>query len=387
MPEDWPRPNVMVVDDTPQNLRLLESMLRGWGYRVFCFPRGDLALKAAARSRPDLILLDINMPGMNGYEVCKRLKADETLKEIPVIFISALNEARDRTAALRVGGVDYVTKPFQFEEVQARVATHLELTWARRALRRQDEILEEKLRQRTRDIVTPQDAMIHSLALLAEYRDNETRGHIMRTQRYVRALAAHLASHPRFQGLLDDVATDLLFRGTPLHDVGKVAVPDRILLKPGKLTADEFEEIKKHAVYGREAIVRAEEWLEEDDELSFLHTAREIAISHHEKWDGSGYPFGLKGEEIPLSGRLMALFDVYDVLVTKRIHKPPLPHEEAVEIITHGDGRVMPEHFDPDILHAFEEIHETFRQIALEHADYDEERQVLAGTASSGSTE
>ena len=384
MTEDLSRESkadVLVVDDTPANLRLLAGMLRDRGYRVRPVPSGKAALRAASSEAPDLILLDINMPEMNGYEVCRRLKEDENLRAIPVIFISALSETMDKVKAFGCGGVDYVTKPFQFEEVDARVETHLELKAAREALEHQNEILEEKVRLRTKELVDTQDVTVHSLAVLAEYRDNETGGHIMRTQRYVRALAAHMASHPRFQDYLDKATVELLFKSTPLHDIGKVGVPDSILLKPAKLTDEEFEQMKRHTIYGRDAIVEAERRLHGDSSISFLTIAKEITIAHHEKWDGSGYPYGLKEEDIPVSGRLMAIFDVYDALVTKRVYKPPFPHGKAVEIITQGDGRVMPSHFDPDILKAFEETHETFRDIAIEFADHDEEREILAKKA------
>ena len=384
MTEDLSRESkadVLVVDDTPANLRLLAGMLRDRGYRVRPVPSGKAALRAASSEAPDLILLDINMPEMNGYEVCRRLKEDENLRAIPVIFISALSETMDKVKAFGCGGVDYVTKPFQFEEVDARVETHLELKAAREALEHQNEILEEKVRLRTKELVDTQDVTVHSLAVLAEYRDNETGGHIMRTQRYVRALAAHMASHPRFQDYLDKATVELLFKSTPLHDIGKVGVPDSILLKPAKLTDEEFEQMKRHTIYGRDAIIEAERRLHGDSSISFLTIAKEITIAHHEKWDGSGYPYGLKEEDIPVSGRLMAIFDVYDALVTKRVYKPPFPHGKAVEIITQGDGRVMPSHFDPDILKAFEETHETFRDIAIEFADHDEEREILAKKA------
>lgn len=370
--------DILVVDDTPANLRLLAGMLGDRGYKVRPVSNGKAALRAARSEAPDLVLLDINMPEMDGYEVCRRLKGDEDLRAVPVIFISALSETLDKVKAFGVGGVDYVTKPFQFEEVSARVETHLELKAAREALERQNEILEEKVRQRTKELADSQDVTIHSLAVLAEYRDNETGGHIMRTQRYVRALAGHLASHPRFQHYLDTRTTELLFKSTPLHDIGKVGVPDCILLKPGKLTDEEFEQMKQHAVYGRDAIIEAERRLDGDRRISFLTIAKEITIAHHEKWDGSGYPYGLEGEQIPISGRLMAIFDVYDALISKRVYKPPFPHEKAVAIITQGDGRVMPGHFDPGILNVFAETHETFREIAIEYADHDEEREVLS---------
>ena len=372
------RSNILVVDDTPANLRLLSGMLKDDGYKVRPVPSGKAALRAASSEAPDLILLDINMPEMNGYEVCRRLKANADLADVPVIFISALNETLDKVKAFSVGGVDYVTKPFQFKEVRARVETHLELRAARQALRNQNEILEQKVRERTRELAVTQEVTIHSMAVLAEYRDNETGGHIMRTQHYVRTVAERLASQSRFRDDLDPATIGLFFKSTPLHDIGKVGVPDAILLKPGKLTAEEFEEMKKHTIYGRDAIRRAEERLGEDEGFSFLRIGREITASHHEKWDGSGYPDGLKGEEIPLVGRLMAIFDVYDALISKRVYKPPFPHAKAVEIITQGDGRVMPTHFDPDVLEDFRERHDEFRQIAYRYADHEEERVTLS---------
>ena len=372
------RSNILVVDDTPANLRLLSGMLKDDGYKVRPVPSGKAALRAASSEAPDLILLDINMPEMNGYEVCRRLKANADLADVPVIFISALNETLDKVKAFSVGGVDYVTKPFQFKEVRARVETHLELRAARQALQNQNEILEQKVRERTRELAVTQEVTIHSMAVLAEYRDNETGGHIMRTQHYVRTVAERLASQSRFRDDLDPATIGLFFKSTPLHDIGKVGVPDAILLKPGKLTAEEFEEMKKHTIYGRDAIRRAEERLGEDEGFSFLRIGREITASHHEKWDGSGYPAGLKGEEIPLVGRLMAIFDVYDALISKRVYKPPFPHAKAVEIITQGDGRVMPTHFDPDVLEDFRERHDEFRQIAYRYADHEEERVTLS---------
>lgn len=352
-------------------------MLRERGIKARPAASGATALRVAGAHPPDLVLLDVSMPDMDGYEVCRRLKGNPRLREIPVIFISALHEADDKVAAFRAGGVDYITKPFRFEEVSARVQAHLELVAARLHLQDQKQLLERQVEERTRELYNTQSIAIHSLAVLAEYRDNETGGHIMRTQHYMRALARRLATHPRFAGELDDGAIDLLFKSAPLHDIGKVGVPDRILLKPGALTSQERAEMQRHTIYGRDAIVNAEARLGEGASLSFLGLAKEITATHHERWDGSGYPAGLQGEAIPLSGRLMAIVDVYDALISRRVYKPPFPHSRAVEIITTGDGRVMPEHFDPDVLAAFFELREDFRDIALRYADHDEERAAL----------
>jgi HD-GYP domain-containing protein (c-di-GMP phosphodiesterase class II) len=218
------------------------------------------------------------------------------------------------------------------------------------------------LRQRTEELQLTRDATIHSLASLAETRDNETGQHIIRTQHYVRILAEELKEHPDFRSFLDATTIDLLYKSAPLHDIGKVGIPDRILLKPGRLTEDEFEIMKQHAVYGRDALLSAVEQLGEN---SFLHLAREIAHTHHEKWDGSGYPQGLQGTDIPISGRLMALADVYDALISKRIYKEAFSHEKAFDIITEGRGS----HFDPNVVDAFLNCEELFKEIAAEHSD------------------
>lgn len=227
-----------------------------------------------------------------------------------------------------------------------------------------------KLKEAEEEIALTQDVTIESMGTLAEYRDPETGGHIKRTRSYIRLLATHLLDHPKYKETLDEATIELLYKSAPLHDIGKVAIPDNILLKAGKLTDEEFAIMKKHTNYGTEVIAVQEEKLGID---SFLHLAREIAATHQEKWDGTGYPEGLKGEEIPVSGRLMALADVYDALISKRVYKPPFPHKKAVEIISKGKGS----HFDPDMVEAFLELEDEFRKIALEHADFDEERENL----------
>jgi len=362
--------NIVIVDDMPDNLRLLMGILTERGYRIRPVSKALRALAMIQSELPDLILLDIKMPDMSGYEVCKQLKADERTRDIPVIFLSALNEVFDKVKAFSLGGVDYVTKPFVVEEVLARVQTHLTLKRAKEALENQNALLEAKVRERTQELALTQEATIQALASLAETRDNETGGHIRRTQNYVKVLAQQLKSHKKFRDFLDKRTIELLYKSAPLHDIGKVGIPDRILLKPGKLTDEEFEEMKKHTHYGRDAILKAEENFQS---TSFLYFAREIASTHHEKWDGCGYLQGLKGQEIPISGRIMALADVYDALISKRVYKPPLPHTKAVAIITEGKGT----HFDPDIVDAFLELKQDFRRIALIYADHEEERKAL----------
>jgi len=305
------------------------------------------------------------MPGMDGYEVCRRLKADENTCEIPVILQTSLVDAEDEAKGLALGAVDYITKPFNFDLLRARMRTHIEL-------KRHRDDLEHLVRERTHELQRTQTVMIESLGTLAEFRDPETGGHIKRTQAYIKALALHLRCNPRYAPLLTDDYIEMLRISAPLHDVGKLGVPDGVLLKPGKLNAAEFELMKRHTVFGNDALRISEEKLGQG---TFLHTAREMAYTHHEKWDGSGYPQGLKKDQIPLSGRLMAIADVYDALISKRVYKPPMPHAEAVAIIREGRGN----HFDPDLVDAFLSIHETFRNIALTYADCDEDRQMLGG--------
>jgi putative two-component system response regulator len=354
---------VLIVDDTPANLQLLESILQERGYQVRAAISGQMALKAVRVQAPDIILLDINMPDMNGYEVCHALKADPLLVNIPVIFVSAAVDTADKLRAFKEGGVDYVTKPFQPLEVLARVATHLEL-------KRHQENLEDLVQERTRELLLTQDAVIYGLGILAEYRDPETGLHLKRTQLYVRLLAEHLQHHPRFQGYFDDTTIRRLYHSAPLHDIGKVGVPDSILLKPGKLTESEFAQMKRHSAYGRDVIERIKAGMHDEMVSSFLKLAGECAYSHHEYWNGSGYQ-GLRAEAIPVAGRLMALADVYDALTSKRTYKPAFSHERAVEIITEGDGRTAPEQFDPDVLQAFVELQDSFRKVSASYKDDD----------------
>ena len=360
---------VLLVDDNTTNLQLLHETLDGLGYKLLIAKNGQSALSIAQKAGPSLILLDIMMPEMDGYEVCRRLKADPKMAHIPVIFITALSDDEDEAKGLGMGAVDYITKPINPELVRARVHNHLEL-------KRHQDSLERLVEERTRRLALTQAVTIESLATLAEYRDPETGGHIKRTQNYVKALAVHLKDHPQFRDELNDEVIDLLYLSAPLHDLGKVGVRDNVLLKAGRLTDEEFEEMKKHTIYGEEALRITEQKLGGD---SFLQYAREIAYTHQEKWDGSGYPQGLKGDDIPLPGRLMALADVYDALISKRVYKPPFPHEKAVQIIVEGKNK----HFDPAIVDAFLELEDTFRNIALTFADYEEERQMLGGAAES----
>ncbi len=361
-----PLPTVLIVDDTPQNLTLMTSLLKE-RHRTRVATNGERALQAAALAPlPDLILLDVMMPGMDGYEVCRRLKADPALQHIPVIFLTARAEAEEEQKGLDCGAVDYITKPISPPIALARIRNHLALKAAADQLRQHNARLEAEVARRTHQIQQTQDVTITAMASLAEARDDETGNHIRRTQHYVKLLAQALQPHPKFAAFLSGEVPELLFKSAPLHDIGKVGIPDAILLKPGRLTPEEFEIMKTHTTLGRNAIAKAERLM--DEPSSFLRFAREIAYSHQEKWDGSGYPQGLAGDAIPISARLMALADVYDALISRRVYKPAFSHEEAVRIVGEGSGR----HFDPDIVAAFLAIHEDFRQVSMHFADGEE---------------
>ncbi|MDB5775020.1 MAG: response regulator receiver modulated metal dependent phosphohydrolase [Herbaspirillum sp.] len=354
---------ILVIDDTPANIHIVMDLLSAEGFRVLVAEDGEEGIETARAGMPDLILLDAMMPGIDGYETCRRLKADPATREIPVIFLTALSQTDQKLAGFDAGGADYVTKPLQHKELLARIRTQLENQSARKILRGHNAALEREVAHRTQELSAMQDAIIQCMASLAETRDNETGNHIRRTQHYVKMLAVALKDHPRFAATLTGNAIEQLYKSAPLHDIGKVGIPDAILLKPDKLTAAEFEIMKTHTTLGRDTLLAAERML--DNGNSFLKFAREIAYSHQEKWDGSGYPQGLAGDAIPVSARLMALADVYDALISKRVYKPAFTHEHAMEIILAGRGT----HFDPDIVGAFEQFADEFQSIAQRFRD------------------
>jgi putative two-component system response regulator len=287
-----------------------------------------------------------------------------------VLFLTGMMDSTSKKKGFQLGAVDYITKPFDFDEVRARVKTHLALKQAQESLRDQNALLERRVAERTQELEITQGVTIESLAALAETRDNETGGHIRRTQRYVRVLSERLSHLPAYRDCLTPENLQLIPRSAPLHDIGKVGVPDHILLKPGKLTKEEFERMKSHTIIGRDALLKAEAGLGTN---SFLRIAREIAIAHHEKWNGTGYPAGLAGEEIPLPARIMALADVYDALISKRVYKPPFPHRKAIEHMMQDIGT----HFDPAFGELLDNTHEELWAIAFEHADTEAEREAL----------
>jgi putative two-component system response regulator len=359
-------PTLLIVDDSPENLSVLGELLRD-NYRVRAANSGVEALRLAALTpTPDLILLDVMMPGMDGYEVMRRLRADPLTREVPVIYATSLDAAEDEELGLKLGAVDYVTKPLRPAVVLARVAAHLELKQARDRLQAHNADLEAEVTRRMGENLLIQDVSILALAHLAEIRDPETGNHLKRTQAYVHCLAKRLIDHPRFASQLNSQTVEQIAKSAPLHDIGKVGIPDHILLKPGKLTPEEWEVMKTHARLGAEAIEHAERDAERP--VAFLAFAKQIARHHHERWDGRGYPDGLAGDAIPLVARLMALADVFDALISRRVYKEPFPPEQARRMIIEQRGM----HFDPDVCDAFDAAYDEFCTIAQCYADSQE---------------
>ena len=370
-----PQKTLLLVDDTPENLTVLGEILMPH-YRVRVASSGARALAAATTDpRPDLVLLDVMMPEMDGYEVISRLRADPRTRELPVIFVTALDSTEDEAHGLELGAVDYITKPVRPAIVLARVRGQLELKEARDRMRDQNAWLEAEIARRMRQNQVIQDVSMRALASIAEARDDETGNHILRTQAYVNILARALATTPRYAGELTPALVETYTKAAPLHDIGKVAIPDHILHKPGRHTPDEWAIMKTHARQGSDAIWRAICDQEEREALDFLYIAMDIAHYHHEKWDGSGYPEGLAGEAIPLPARLMALADVFDALISKRAYKPAFPLDRATAIINEGRGQ----HFDPDVVDAYLAHLDEFAAISARYADLAE--QTLNATA------
>jgi putative two-component system response regulator len=356
------RHTLLIVDDTPTNLSLLSSLLRDT-YRIKVANNGAKALELAFASPPDLILLDVMMPEMDGYEVCQKLKANENTKNVPVIFLTAKTEVEDEEHGFSVGAVDFIHKPISPPILLARVKIHLEMKSWRDFLQDQNAWLQAQVESRLSEINHLQDASIQVMVSLAEFRDENTGNHIRRTQEYVRRLAIELSKLDHYKDLLTPQYIEQLAKSAPLHDVGKIAIPDGILLKPGKHTPEEMVIMRTHAQRGYDMLKQAGNHIGERGE--FLAIAMEIAGGHHEKWDGNGYPKGLKGNEIPISARLMALADVYDALLDTRPYKKPMSMEQTISIILEGKGT----HFDPEVVDAFLTLQDEFERIAKMLAD------------------
>ncbi|MFO7776083.1 MAG: response regulator [Candidatus Hydrogenedentota bacterium] len=354
---------ILVVDDLEENVHFLTRVLQPKGYGVYSAYDGEEALDAVAKYAPDIILLDLVLPKLGGIEVCRRLKADSGTYHIPIVVITGVSERDTNLQAIDVGADDYLVKPVDAPMLHARIRSCL------RAKSLQDQVfeyqhkleeanhnLEERIRERTRQLERTQHVTVFSLARLAESRDTETGEHLSRIRRYVQVLAQQLAESSEYAEVIDEAFLRELFHSSPLHDIGKVGIPDQILLKPGKLTHEEFEIMKLHAVIGGDTLKAADIEAGKD---SFLSMGRDIAYYHHEKWNGKGYPSGLKGNEIPLAARIVALCDTYDALTSRRPYKEAFTHEFAKEIIVPERG----EQFEPAIVDAFLAVEHRFRAI------------------------
>jgi putative two-component system response regulator len=357
MPQNAPRNNIMVVDDQPVNLRLMEEVLTPEGYVVRSFPRGRMALAAAEQDPPDLILLDVSMPEMDGFEVCRRLRSDAALSSIPVIFLTARDHPEDKLAAFESGAHDYVTKPFAPEEVKARIQTHLRLRHFQKKVERHNRELQQVVKQQIREIADAQLSAIFALAKLADSRDKDTGKHLERVQIYCKLLAVELSMQPAFSHTITQDYLHNIFHASPLHDIGKVAIPDAILLKPEALTEEEFALMKTHTIRGAETL---EMVLDKHPVNEFVRMGIEIARSHHEQWNGHGYPDRLAGHEIPLSARILTVADCYDAMRSRRPYKRPCSHEVSRDAIMQGSGQ----QFDPAIVRAFCHVEQSFKQIS-----------------------
>ena len=359
---DSQRPTVLVIDDTPANLSLLNGLLKE-SYRVKIANSGQRGLDLCHAQPPDLILLDIMMPGMDGFEVCRRLKADQNLRRIPVIFLTAKIEPSDEEQGFALGAVDFIHKPISPAIVLARIRTQLENRQWQSFLEDKNAWLENEVEYRVRQVNRLQDASFQAMIGLAEFRDECTGNHIRRTQEYVRLLAEHIAASPKHRDFLTPETINAIVKSAPLHDVGKISIPDHILLKPGPLDPAETVVMKTHAERGDEILAQIRLYMGQDSD--YLLYAQQIARSHHEKWDGSGYPDGLAADAIPLPARLMAVADVYDALRTRRPYKEPYSHAKAIEVITAGRGT----HFDPELVDAVLATQSSFARIAEQLSD------------------
>ncbi len=340
---------LLLVDDVPTNLKVLVSYLQNFSFKVRIAQDGEDALEQVAYAKPDLILLDVMMPKIDGFETCRQLKQNPETRNIPVIFMSALSDTFDKVAGFEAGGVDYITKPFQHEEVLARVNTHLTLKHLREQVDQQNIQLEQRVKERTQELEEIRLHVIRSLGRAAEYRDNETGRHVIRMSKCAARLAKALG--------MDDASCEIILNASPMHDVGKIGIPDRILLKPSKLTAEEWQIMKTHATIGEEIL--------SGNNSELLKTAALVARTHHERWDGSGYPAGFKGEEIPIVSRIVAICDVFDALLSRRPYKDPWALPDVLAYIKEGSGVL----FDPHLIELFQQCLDDILDIQRQYAD------------------
>ncbi|MDR1921738.1 MAG: response regulator [Candidatus Adiutrix sp.] len=353
------RQKIMLVDDNMANLTIGKNMLKD-AYEVYAVPSAAKLFEILEHVTPDLILLDVMMPEMDGYEAIRRLKADRRRADIPVIFLTSKIDERSELEGLSLGAIDYVAKPFSAPLLLKRIENQLLIVSQRLELKNYNDNLQAMVHRKTEQIIELQNAVLSTVAEMVEFRDNLTGGHVTRTQMYLELLVNTLLAEKIYEEEVSSWDLDFLIPSAQLHDVGKIAISDAILNKPGKLDPGEFEEMKKHVTIGVEAIDRI---AKKTRGHSFLLHARVIAGAHHEKWDGSGYPAGLREKEIPLEGRLMAIADVYDALISKRPYKQPISAKEAEKIIEAGRGA----HFDPLLIDGFRLVAEHFAVLAEQY--------------------
>jgi len=347
---------ILIVDDSKTDMMLIKNMLFDYNLLLACDGLEALGI-IDTNHNIDLMILDLNMPRMNGFDVLEAMQKGPVAKRIPTMILTNYDEIENEVKGLNMGAVDYIRKPLNMQSVRKRVEIHMNLRRALKSIEEHNQLLEEKVYARTRELIMTRDITIHALLGLLEVRNLESSNHTVRTQWMMKILCEHLKSKARYANLLKEEYITELVQTAPLHDIGKVGVPDNILLKPGAFNPEEYELMKKHTTYGVEALSVGPKL---GRTAGFIHTAIEIVATHHEKYDGTGYPSGVKGEDIPLSGRLMAIIDVYDALTNKRVYKDACSHEEALGIMRQERNK----HFDPELLDAFFEIESDIRQIA-----------------------
>lgn len=353
---------ILIVDDNETNLKVLNLILAKAEYDIHTTHSPESVIDRLEIFFPDLILLDINMPKISGYDLCKEIKSIDKFKDIPIIFISALTDSEDIVKGFKMGAVDYVIKPFKSEEIKARVSTHLEIKKLQEELRNQNAALEQRVKEQVEKITQTQMETIFSLAKLAQSRDDDTGQHLERVQNYCWHLAAELKKSSIYCEQVSDDFINNIKQASPLHDIGKVGISDTILLKPGKLTDEEFVIMKTHTILGYDTLKEVNDKFGQN---AFIEMGMVIARSHHERYDGFGYPDKLSGNDIPLAARIMAIADVYDALRAKRVYKDAFSHEKSVSIILEGRGT----QFDPVLVDAFERIAHKFDEIAVSLAN------------------